>query len=92
MARKTPVGYAVYHAPEGSAESYYGRVETLEEARKLAANGRALERSLWDTARAAGHCAGLTAPDLAEGETLADEPAEWFGADGYDCAVAIYHD
>lgn len=79
------VGYNVYHAPEGSAESFYGFVDTLDEARELAAKGRALEASLYDTARAAGHCAGLSAPDK-DGED--SDVTEWFGDD--DCAVAVY--
>lgn len=89
MKRKI-VGYNVYHIPEGSAPAFYGFAETLADAKELAAKGRAkgraLEQSLWDTARAAGHCAGLVAPTGEE----AEEPAEWFGADGWDCAVAVF--
>jgi hypothetical protein len=44
-----------------------------------------LEASLYDTARAAGHCAGLRAPNK-EGED--SDVTEWFDDDG--CAVAIY--
>ena len=85
MAKKI-VGYNVYHAPEGSDRSYYGMAATITAARKLAATGRSLDASLWDTARAAGHCDGLSAP---EGEE-ADEPAAWFGSN--DCAVPVYED
>lgn len=83
------IGYNVYNAPEGCSESYYGFAATLADARKLAAKGkgRALEASLYDTARAAGHCAGLSAPDKTN---EADEPEEWFGDDGFDCAVRVY--
>ena len=89
MTTRKIVGYNVYHAPDGSAPSYYGFVATIDEAKALAAKGRTLESSLWDTARAAGHCAGLYAPDQSDEDS---EPAEWFGADGYDCAVAVLSD
>lgn len=82
--RRKIVGYNVYHAPEGSAPSFHGFVTSLWAARHLAATGIALEASLFDTARAAGHCAGLTAPTGDE----AEEPAAWFGR--WDCAVPVY--
>ncbi len=84
---KKIIGYNVYHAADGGAAEYYGFAATLDEAKELAARGRALQASLWDTARTAGHCDGLAAPDQT-GED--DEVAEWFGADGYDCAVAVW--
>lgn len=86
VKKRKIIGYNVYRAPEGSSPAFYGFVETIDEARELAATGRCLEKSLWDTARAAGHCAGINAPSGDE----ADEPEEWFGDDGYDCAVAVY--
>lgn len=84
MTRKI-VGYNVYRAEEGSCESYYGFAETLEEAEAMA-KGHALDASLYETAIAAGHCAGLEAPDKTN---EAEEPTKWFG-DGWDCAVAVY--
>lgn len=84
---KTVIGYNVYRAQDGSSPSYYGFAATLEEAKQLASKGRSLEESLWDTARTAGHCAGISAPDQSHED---EEPAAWFGEDGYDCAVAVF--
>jgi len=82
--KRQTVGYNVYYAPDGCDSSFVGFAETIEDARAMAGQG-GLEKSLWDTARAAGHCAGMTAP---EGEE-AEEPDEWFGEDGYYCAVRV---
>ena len=84
--KNTIIGYNIYHAPDGCAPEFYGRTKTIAAGKSLAAAGRALPASLWDTARAAGHCGGLVAPEGRE----AEEPAEWFGGDGYDCAVAVF--
>lgn len=84
---KKIVGYNVYRAPDGCGESYYGFAKTLDDAKALAASGPSIEEALYDTARAAGHCAGIPAPDKSH---EADEVEEWFGDDGYDCAVAVY--
>ena len=81
------VGYNVYEAPDGCAETYLGQVTSLRAARSLAARGGGLEESLYGTARAAGHCAGMSAPDKT-GEV--GEPVAWFGRDGWHCAVAVY--
>lgn len=81
------IGYHVYHAPDGSGESYLGFATSLRAARRLAATGRELPESLYATARAAGHCAGLQAPDTSH---EASEPTAWFGRGGYYCAVAVY--
>lgn len=86
---KKIVGYNVYHMPEGGSPSFYGRVKTISDAKKLASKGRRLEESLWDTASASGHCGGLSAPDQAR---EADEPTHWFGGDGYDCAIPVFGD
>lgn len=78
------IGYNVYYAPDGSAEEYVGFASTIEEARKM--TGPGLEEWLYETARAAGHCGGRYAPDKSHED---DEPTEWFGEDGYHCAVAV---
>lgn len=80
------IGYNVYRAADGCSEEFYGFVETLDEARKLAEAGSSLPESLYATAEAAGHCGGLEAPD----KTNEGEVAEWFGDDGYDCAVQVF--
>jgi len=84
------IGYNVYHAPEGGAESYLGFVKSLKAAKKLAAHGgrNELPEYLYDTARAAGHVYGLSAPDK---ENEASEPSAWFGGrGGYYCAVPVF--
>lgn len=79
------MSYNLYYAPDGSAPEFVGEYETLEECREAAAAGpRGLEQSLWDTARAAGHCGGMYAPDAD-----ADEPAEWMGPEGWHCACEV---
>lgn len=83
------VGYNVYHAPDGCGESYLGFVTSLRAARRLAARGRELPAHLYETARAAGHVAGMTAPDKSH---EADEPAAWFGRGGWYCAVAVFEE
>lgn len=75
--------YVVMHSPEGSDEEYIGSAKTLEAAREMAAEfdrgeRGSLEKSLWDTARTAGHCGGISAPP----EMSDDEPIEWLGKDG----------
>ena len=84
-SRFAPLGYAVFCCPEGGDESFLGIVPTLRDARRLAAGGnRGLERCLYDTARLAGHCAGLRAPPGRYGE-----PSCWFGRGGYYCACPV---
>jgi len=79
--------YHVYYAPDGCDDCYVGEAASLDEARALMESGqKGLERSLWDTARAAGHCAGLVAPET---EHEDDEPLEWGGPEGYHCIVAV---
>ena len=80
------IGYNVYHAPDGATSAYYGFVNSLRSARRIAAHGSALAESLWDTSRKANHCAGLTAPTGDE----SGEPVAWFGTAGWDCAVAVW--
>lgn len=77
--------YNVYYAPEGCAETFLGRVDTLTEARQLEGT-TGLPEHLYETARAAGHCDGFAAPDKSR---EAEEPTEWFGADGCHCAVKV---
>lgn len=74
------IGYNVYYAPDGCAEEFVGFAASIEEARTM--TGRGLEESLYGTAQAAG----MSAPDKSH---EADEPAEWFGAEGWHCAVPV---
>lgn len=77
--------YRIYDAPEGCDQIFCGEYDTLAEAQE-AADGEpgGLPRSMWDTARAAGHCGGLTAPD---GGTEDEEPISWHGES--HCVVAV---
>jgi hypothetical protein len=84
---KRKIGYNVYYCPEGHGESFIGRVETLAEAWELE-GASSLPECLYDTARTAGHCAGLSAPDKT-GEDL--DRAEWFGSAGDHVAVPVFH-
>lgn len=61
MTRKI-AGYNVYRAADGCDEEYFGFASSLRTAR-IMCRGSALPRSEYGTARAAGHCAGLSAPD-----------------------------
>jgi len=79
------IGYNVYRCAEGCDPIFLGFATTLKGARRVRKTG-GLPRHLWETARAAGHCDGLSAPDT-EGEDEA--PAEWFGHAGDVCAVAV---
>lgn len=82
--------YRVYIAPEGSGLSFCGEFETREEAVGCAsASPRGLEESLWDAARKAGHCGGLTAP--ADGGDEDEEPIGWHGEDGCHCVVRVVY-
>jgi hypothetical protein len=70
---RTAIGYNVY----GSDGAFCGYVDTLEDARELASKKPAgLEESLWETARKAGHCGGMRAPET---NSEADEPCAWLG-------------
>jgi len=83
------VGYNVYEAPDGCCESFLGVVSNLSEAYDLVNSGKVgLEESLYETARTAGHCGGLYAPEKQHEE---NEPTEWFGPDGFHCAVAVFN-
>lgn len=69
--------YHVFYSPEGE-EEYLGEATSLRAARRLAAqHGRGKRNSLpawmYDTARAAGSCMGLSAPPPVE------EPTVWCG-------------
>ena len=78
-----PLGYAVFRCPEGGDESFLGVASTLAEARRLSSR-HGLARSLWDTARLAGHCGGSYPPPDHYGE-----PYAWFGRRGECCACPI---
>lgn len=70
---RTITGYNVYTADN----SFCGHRATIEDARELASRSpEGLEESLWDTARKAGHCNGLRAPETTH---EAEEPCEWAG-------------
>lgn len=85
VERKT--AWRVYCCPDGCCASYCGEYDTQEEAEAIAESEPiGLEESLWATARAAGHCAGLTAPDP-DGEE--DDPQSWHGAAGYHCVLKV---
>jgi hypothetical protein len=79
----------VYEAPEGCDPSFCGEYDTLADAQAAAVTEPAgLEKSLWDTARAAGHCAGMSAPEGGE----EGEPISWHGASGWHCVVPVEYD
>ena len=80
--------YRVIHAPEGSDPSYCGEFDSLTDAQAYAATEPdGLESSLHDTARAAGHCAGMHAPDTAGDES--PEAISWHGSDGWHCVCRV---
>ena len=90
------VGFHVYYAPEGSAESFCGYVPVVDGdlraalavCREIADSGRdGLPEHLYETARAAGHVYGMAAPDKSR---EAEEPYDWFGPEGEHCAVAVF--
>lgn len=82
--------YRLYYAPEGGDISYCGEYETESEAIEAAdRDPRGLECSLWDTARAAGHVAGMHAPD---GNGSEAENGEWCGPDGHHHVVAVTYE
>lgn len=81
------IGYNVYRSADGCAESFYGFAKTIDEAKDMASTGNRMEECMYSTAVAAGHCAGIKSPDKSNEDS---EVAEWFGVDGYDCAVAVY--
>lgn len=84
MAKTT---YRVYEAADGCDLVFCGEFETRAKAESVAKREPAgLERSLWDTARAAGHCDGMHAP---EGGIEDDEPETW---QGNHYVVRVLHD
>lgn len=88
MTREENIEYQVMLV-NGRDLEYAGSRDTLEEARELAeSEPLTLPQHLWETARAAGHCGGLYAPD---GEPIDDEPYEWVG-DYAITRVAVDHD
>lgn len=85
---KTKWTYYVFVAPDGCDERYCGEAHTIREARRMARSGVGLERALWGTARAAGHCGGWYAPPPAATDCAADDIYEWAGSAGYIFRVA----
>lgn len=82
------VTFRVYRAPDGCDAEFVGEYDTQEEAEDAAEKATSgLPRSMWDTARAAGHVAGLYAPS-AEGEED-EEPESWHGPDGVNYVVRV---
>ena len=79
--------YRVYHAPDGCDVSFCGEFASLAEAVAVAGQEPGgLPRDQWDTARAAGHCDGMYAP---EGGVEDDEPLSWHGPEGYHCVSRV---
>ena len=82
------MAYRVYYAPDGSDEAYCGERDTYAEAVAMAeTEPDGLERSLWETARAAGHFGGMTAP----GCGTEGQPISWHGSEGWHCVVEVGH-
>ena len=79
----TTLGYNVYNATPGDDLVFIGHADTLAEARELTKAADGLAMSDWGTARAAGHCAGQTAPKGEED----DDRIEWLSGDF--CAVPL---
>lgn len=80
--------YLVFLASDGCDEEYLGEVGSIRAAKQMAAQHArgeryALAKSLYDTARAAGHCLGTSAPPARD---EVGEPVEWFGRGGWYCA------
>lgn len=70
--------YRLYCQPEGSIASYCGEYATqLAAVCAAEAKPLGLTEDQWETARRAGHCGGLYAPDTAGEED--DEPLTWSG-------------
>lgn len=80
--------YRVYEAAEGSDLIFCGEFDdqfTAETVADSAPGG--IPRSLWDTARAAGHCAGMVSP---EGGVEDDEPLSWHA--DHHCVVQVTYE
>lgn len=70
--------YRVELAEDGCDVEFAGDCDTIKEARALASsNPTTLPKSLYDTAKAAGHVAGMNAPSVAVSGDC--EPIEWVG-------------
>jgi hypothetical protein len=82
--------YRVYRAEDASDPAFCAEYDTRAEAQECAEREPdGLEKSMWETARAAGHVGGQVAPDAAGIE--ADEPVSWHGAAGWHCVVAVQY-
>ena len=80
--------YRVYEAAVGSDLVFCGELDDLRDAMKFANSEPAgLPKSLWDTARVAGHVGGLLAPDLRGDE--ADEVCSWHGKKQNHCICVV---
>jgi hypothetical protein len=70
--------YRVELCPDGCDVSFVGDYDSLAKARAAAESGACgLPRADWDTARAAGHVGGMTAPEGGPEEYA--EADEWVG-------------
>ena len=81
----------VFRAPDGCGETYIGPASSMEEAEALVARHEAgevpgLPDYLYDTAKAAGHCDGISAPPETGG------PIAWIGKDGWYCVNEESHE
>tara|TARA_B100000749_G_C18450038_1_gene475934 strand:- start:12108 stop:12518 length:411 start_codon:yes stop_codon:yes gene_type:complete len=87
-SKGTTMTYRVYAVPDGSDISYCGEFLTLGAAQAAAEREPAgLDRSEWDTARAAGSCGGQYSPESAD----ESEPISWHGPMGFHCVVRATH-
>lgn len=89
----TETGYVVMHCPEGSAQTYIGSADAMDEALELVARHERGEvadtpKSLWETARASGN----RVPGCDYPEPHEDEPEEWAGADDCYAICRIVHE
>jgi hypothetical protein len=83
----TVVRYRVYEAAEGCDPIFCGEYDSLEDAQDAAeSEPGGLPKAMWDTARAAGHCAGMTAPGGGEED---EAPISWHGTAGWHCVVGV---
>jgi hypothetical protein len=80
--------YRVYESPDGCDVSFCGSHDTYEQAVDAAEKEPAgLQKCDWETARKAGHCGGMYAPDPDGIED--DEPISWHGKHGWHYVVRV---
>ena len=80
---KTTTGYNVYLATPGSDLSFFGFADTIAAAKELSRSGNSLDASDWGSAKAAGHCGGIAAPEGIED----NDNVVWLHGDF--CAVPV---